>query len=49
VLADVRDDVTLAWREEQRKINSAEFYQRLRDGYTLTVEASALLPDRPAP
>lgn len=48
-LADVRDDVTRAWREEQRKINSAEFYQRLRDGYTLTVEASPLLPDSPTP
>jgi hypothetical protein len=47
-LADVRDDVTRAWREEQRKINSATFYQRLRDGYTLTVEASPLLPDMPA-
>jgi hypothetical protein len=48
-LADVRDEVTLAWREDQRKINSAEFYQRLRDGYTLRVEASPLLPDTPAP
>jgi hypothetical protein len=47
-LADVRADVTLAWREDQRKINSSEFYQRLRDGYTLTVEASPLLPDMPA-
>jgi hypothetical protein len=47
-LAETRDDVTRAWREEQRKINSAEFYQRLRDGYTLTVEASPLLPDTPA-
>jgi hypothetical protein len=47
-LAEARDDVTRAWREEQRKINSAEFYQRLRDGYTLTVEASRLLPDMPA-
>jgi hypothetical protein len=47
-LAEARDDVTRAWREEQRKINRAEFYQRLRDGYTLTVEASRLLPDMPA-
>jgi hypothetical protein len=47
-LADVRNDVTLAWREDQRRINSSEFYQRLRDGYTLTVEASPLLPDMPA-
>jgi hypothetical protein len=46
-LAEARDDVTRAWREEQRKINRAEFYQRLRDGYTLTVEASRLLPDKP--
>jgi hypothetical protein len=46
-LAEARDDVTRAWREEQRKINRAEFYQRLRDGYTLTVEASRLLPDMP--
>jgi len=44
-LADARDDVIRAWQEEQRKINSAMFYQRLRDGYTLTVEASPLLPD----
>jgi hypothetical protein len=47
-LPEVRDDVTRAWREEQRKINSAEFYRRLRDGYTLTVEASLLLPDMAA-
>ena len=48
-LAEVRDEVNLAWREDQRKINSAEFYQRLRDGYTLAVEASPLLPDTSAP
>jgi hypothetical protein len=48
-LADVREEVTRAWREDRRKVNSAEFYQRLRDGYTLTIEGSALLTDAPAP
>jgi hypothetical protein len=48
-LADVREEVTRAWREDRRKVNSAEFYQRLRDGYSLTIEDSALLTDAPAP